>query len=865
MEKPHRERVGGDRQVRAAERGGEGVRVERARGAAGAGGVLRVDLAHQGLALVAVADEQAQPRREAAGLLGPVLDEGGGADDERRHPARSLVEALQRDPGERLDGLAEAHLVGEDASGAAALEGAQPGDAGALVGAQRRAQGLGDGGGVVRGGRAGRVERADALGPRLGRGIEVDEGGGEAREAADEERRERGGDAERAAERGLARAAFAQQVGELVERGGVEEQAARAVHDPRAPVAARRADVGRRDVAGAARGLEGVVHVERAGGVRGLADADDRRDALEVRGDVGEVALGDEAPAREGGERGGGRGEQLQRGVGAAQRREGVAAERRGAFARGAGAGEAVGGEDRERGALGIDVADEVVVGVGRVGEGEVLGGRVGRDGRRRAAGLGGGIDRVEPQLDRGVLPERVGAQREERAAVVRGGGAQREGGLGGRPGEGVRVEPLVEAHVELPAQARQLVQQEAARAEARDADRVEVDALVDRRDDRREGEEAAAVERPGVLAHREERRVRLRLAARGGVHLRHQQDLALLVVERDEQVRVERLRARADRDRARLRHQERPVQRREAVEDPEQVGRSEHGRAREVARGDVLQDVEQVLVVLLQAQRAARAHQLLHRQQLRALAGGLDEDRRRDAGPLALAGEAEAGDPVARQLDEEARRESGLVRLDAEAARDVLGDEAVVRRLLAAGLGLRRGEGAAGERDRDGEHVEADRAGLGGGGAGAARAHAPAPGGPVADEREGGGDGGRADDDLAGRGAGGGVVAGAGDETLFGGAERGVERRGRAPGADVVQRGGECGIHAGRDAARGIGAAAPAAPCAANGAHSSMSAPADASELRKIDGLSSPMAACRKGERPVSRSPRGAARRSFP
>mmetsp|Transcript_14883 Transcript_14883/g.44530 ORF Transcript_14883/g.44530 Transcript_14883/m.44530 type:complete len:213 (-) Transcript_14883:535-1173(-) len=95
--------------------------------------------AHQ-LPLLAVARVQphdAQRGREALELVHPRREHREGGDHERwaDDAARELEEAEE---GDGLNGLAEAHLVGEDAVDALAVRGQQPVDAHHLVRLQRR-------------------------------------------------------------------------------------------------------------------------------------------------------------------------------------------------------------------------------------------------------------------------------------------------------------------------------------------------------------------------------------------------------------------------------------------------------------------------------------------------------------------------------------------------------------------------------------------------------------------------------------------------------------------------------------------------------------------------------------------------------
>ena len=80
--------------------------------------------------------DDAHLRHEPLRLVAPVLDEARRAHDEGGDPLRGAAAALQLEPGQRLERLAEAHLVGEDAARAVCLQEAKPGDALLLVRAQ---------------------------------------------------------------------------------------------------------------------------------------------------------------------------------------------------------------------------------------------------------------------------------------------------------------------------------------------------------------------------------------------------------------------------------------------------------------------------------------------------------------------------------------------------------------------------------------------------------------------------------------------------------------------------------------------------------------------------------------------------------
>jgi len=74
---------------------------------------------------------------------GPVGHHAGRRDDEERRPARAAGRVTGvRDQGNRLQRLAESHVVGEDAAQPVVVEEAQPVEAGLLVAAQGRADTL---------------------------------------------------------------------------------------------------------------------------------------------------------------------------------------------------------------------------------------------------------------------------------------------------------------------------------------------------------------------------------------------------------------------------------------------------------------------------------------------------------------------------------------------------------------------------------------------------------------------------------------------------------------------------------------------------------------------------------------------------
>ena len=115
---------------------------------------------------LAVVGQHLERGREAAGFAAPVLDERSGAD----HEAGSVLAAMGPqglEEGERLHGLAEAHLVGQQAAEVVVVDVPEPGHPDLLVDAQHAVELLADRGGLqlreVADGRG-------ALGPGLGRG-----------------------------------------------------------------------------------------------------------------------------------------------------------------------------------------------------------------------------------------------------------------------------------------------------------------------------------------------------------------------------------------------------------------------------------------------------------------------------------------------------------------------------------------------------------------------------------------------------------------------------------------------------------------------------------------------------------------------
>ncbi len=113
------------------------------------------DLRPARLAFGPVKDDDAEVRSEARRLPCPVAHERGRPDDERRRVQASGC-LLDANVGDGLQRLAEAHLVGEHAAGAALAEPLQEGDSLALIGPKRGLQ--------LRGSLDGRERRGEAPG-----------------------------------------------------------------------------------------------------------------------------------------------------------------------------------------------------------------------------------------------------------------------------------------------------------------------------------------------------------------------------------------------------------------------------------------------------------------------------------------------------------------------------------------------------------------------------------------------------------------------------------------------------------------------------------------------------------------------------
>lgn len=88
-------------------------------------------------ALLAVVDRRREGRRKARDLARPVDENGGGRDDEDLFVLEraGILEVLQR--GNHLQGLAEAHVVGEKPAHAEAQVVDEPREAARLIGAKR--------------------------------------------------------------------------------------------------------------------------------------------------------------------------------------------------------------------------------------------------------------------------------------------------------------------------------------------------------------------------------------------------------------------------------------------------------------------------------------------------------------------------------------------------------------------------------------------------------------------------------------------------------------------------------------------------------------------------------------------------------
>ena len=114
-------------------------------------------------------DEHAHRGHKLRGLAAPVLDQRGGADDEGRHAAGVLATTGQGEPREGLQGLAQAHLVGQDATETALLQEAEPVDALLLIRTQRALQRA-----KVDGLRLAATVLAFGAGTPIGRGLKVD-------------------------------------------------------------------------------------------------------------------------------------------------------------------------------------------------------------------------------------------------------------------------------------------------------------------------------------------------------------------------------------------------------------------------------------------------------------------------------------------------------------------------------------------------------------------------------------------------------------------------------------------------------------------------------------------------------------------
>src|SRR5205814_735851 len=108
------------------------------------------------------------------GLILPVAEDGGRADEERR-PLRA-ARPVPLDEGEGLDGLAQTHVVGQAGSEPARAQEREPGVPAPLVGTQRALEPFGGGELLERG----MALQASEQVPERARGLHAVEG--EARE-----------------------------------------------------------------------------------------------------------------------------------------------------------------------------------------------------------------------------------------------------------------------------------------------------------------------------------------------------------------------------------------------------------------------------------------------------------------------------------------------------------------------------------------------------------------------------------------------------------------------------------------------------------------------------------------------------------
>ena len=118
------------------------VLVAQQQGVAGEHDVVVLDLVEQLAPLIAVQDEHGKVGRELARLVAPGRHQAGGADDQAGLDQVARV-ALGQDMGESLDGLPQAHIVGEHARQAQAAQELQPGEAVLLIVAQGGLEALG--------------------------------------------------------------------------------------------------------------------------------------------------------------------------------------------------------------------------------------------------------------------------------------------------------------------------------------------------------------------------------------------------------------------------------------------------------------------------------------------------------------------------------------------------------------------------------------------------------------------------------------------------------------------------------------------------------------------------------------------------
>ncbi|MCY1405538.1 hypothetical protein D9M71_207770 [compost metagenome] len=113
--------------------------IPRQQGVGGEDQVVALQIGEIAMPPRSVQGQHAQAGSEACGFVLPVGDQAGGHQHQCRviQPTRFF---LHKDVGQRLQGLAQAHVVAEDAADAQFAQGLHPAQAFQLVGAQRRLQ-----------------------------------------------------------------------------------------------------------------------------------------------------------------------------------------------------------------------------------------------------------------------------------------------------------------------------------------------------------------------------------------------------------------------------------------------------------------------------------------------------------------------------------------------------------------------------------------------------------------------------------------------------------------------------------------------------------------------------------------------------